>query len=131
MGDLSAIDGAANTKLVGSLPDGTETNMVKSTANGELQVDDSLVGNTGSQTAKTISAAVRAAVAGSNLAGRKVLSVYAKGGTVFWGFSSSVTPATGFPIYFRAPATIFDVSDGCTIWICASTPTEVVIGESP
>lgn len=130
MADLDTVTAAANTKIVGSDPVGAETYMVKATAKGELQVDDSLTG-AGSQAVKTVSAAALAAVGGANLAGRKVLSVYAKGGTVYWGFTSSVTPASGFPIYFRAPATIFDVSDGCSIWLAASMPTEVVIGEAP
>jgi len=117
------------TKIVGR----TEEYSADVDAKKRLAVvsDDSLVGNTGSQTSKTVSAATLAAVGGSNLANRKVLTVYAKGGTVYWGFSSSVTPSTGFPIYFRSPASIFAASDTCSIWLCASSPTEVIIGESP
>jgi len=118
------------TKIVGR----TEKHSADVDSRKRLAVvsNDSLVGNTGSQIAKTItSAASLAAVGGSNLAKRKVLTVYAQTGTIYWGFSSNVNPSTGFPIYRGAPATVFDVSDGCSIWLVSSSTQTARVGESP
>jgi hypothetical protein len=130
MGDLSSVDAAANTKIVGSDPIGSETTMVASTANQDLCVDDSLRGTGGNQTTKTVtSAPIRASVGASNMANRKTLVVYADD-DIFWGFTSSVTPLTGFPIYKKAPATIFAVGPECSIWLVASGTAIARIGES-
>lgn len=118
------------TKIVGR----TEEHSADVDSRKRLSVasDDSLVGNTGSQVSKTITSSPSlAAVGSSNLTNRKVLTVYAQTGIIYWGFSSNVNPTTGFPIYRGAPATVFDVSDGCSIWLVSSSTQTARVGESP
>lgn len=63
-----------------------------------------------------------AAVAASNLANRTLLVVTPTNGTVYWGFDSSVSAASGQPIN-RLDQAIFSVGPSVSIFLIASSGT--------
>jgi hypothetical protein len=132
MGDLSQIQSAEFVAVVGSDSSGNETNPVNSTANGEIKSAEMLRSG-GNQASKSMIAntAIRASVGASNLTGRKFLAVFAETNKIYWGFTSAVTIATGFPIEKNAPASVFAAGDDCNIWLVSGSTATVRIGESP
>ncbi len=129
MGDLSVVDRAEFVKLVGSDPTGGETTPVKASLNGELQSSD-IANNGGVDGAISVgTTAVIAKVGASNLANRKLLIIQALGGTLYWGFTSGVTTATGRRIEKGAVAYL-PFGPNTTVYLIASTvANDTRIGE--
>lgn len=97
MADLSDIQAAGSTKIVGSDSTGLEQTPVQSTANGELKVVDGLRngGVYGALNIPTANTPVEAKAGGARLANRKFLQVVIENNGIFWGFDSSVTTTSG------------------------------------
>jgi hypothetical protein len=132
MADLSQLQAAEFVAVVGSDSTGNETNPVNATQKGEIRSAEMLRSG-GNQASKSMIAntPIRAAVGASNLSGRKFLAVFAETGKIYWGFTSGVTVANGFPIEKNAPATVFAVGDDCDIWLVSGVTATVRVGESP
>lgn len=122
MADLTDLQAAGTTKIVGSDATGLETTAVKASANGDLNVEDILDqgGVHGVLSVGTTPVAVR--VGASNLANRKRLTFInnSTATALYYGFSNTVSAATGFPIFRNQP-----VSDAwgpnTTVWIVAAS----------
>ena len=121
MADLDEKNASGSSKLTGANSSGLETNFVGADANGDLQTSDSLRG-TGTQGAVSLgTTAVEVRVGGSKLANRKAVTVYNNSNkTIYWGYTSGVTKATGTPI-IRNSAWSWDINDGAgsTLYIIA------------
>lgn len=99
MADLDSLQSTDTIKIVGSTSLGVETTPIKSSLNGDLGVSDSVDngGVSGAISVSTTAIAVRAS--SSNLTNRKNLTFYNNGTqTLYWGYSSGVTPSTGIPL---------------------------------
>lgn len=97
MSDLSNIQAAGSTIIIGSDVTGVETTPVNSTPTGDLNVNDGLKaggvqGNLGLTTANI---AYEAKVGVSRLSNRKCLMIQAFDSDMFFGYSNSVTTSTG------------------------------------
>lgn len=71
--------------------------------------------------------AVEAKVGASKLTNRKSLTVCPTNGTVYWGYSSSVTTATGTPI---TAGNILPFGQNISIFLIAAATTDVRITEA-
>lgn len=128
MADLDQKDASMPVYLVGAEADGTETTPVKSTATGDLRVTDSLSLG-GVQGAITVGvSAVSAKVGVSNYSGRKMLTVMPTDGSVFWGYTDTVTTSTGTEIFRNQMAT-FKVEDTVSVWLVAAANRNVRVTE--
>lgn len=104
-GTVSLPTGAAtsanqtNGTQLSRITDGTT--QVGVTTSGNLRTADILNLGTGTQAALTVgTTAVEVKVGGSPLTNRKLATLYnSSNSTLYWGFSSGVTTATGTPIY--------------------------------
>lgn len=123
MADLSELNAAQNVKLVGQDLTGTETNPVKSAGNYDLSVADGLSqgGLTGELTLTLANTSYEAKVGVSRLSLRKNLMITALD-DMFFGYSNSVTVATGMPL-FKNQTIIFSIYPDSTfqIWLIASS----------
>jgi len=126
MADLNELQSSGMTKIIGSASDGAEQTPVKSTANGDLNVND-MLDNGGVQGAISVSTtAVAVRVGGSNLANRKALTAHNNGtATLYWGYTNAVTTATGTPL-MRNQFAVWDAGPNTTIWIIAASGTHDV-----
>lgn len=131
MADLTDLQAAGSTKVVGSDASGLETSPVKVSANQDFGVAD-VCDNGGVQgviAVGTTPVAVR--VGASNLANRKRLLFINTGAiNLYWGFANTVSQANGVIIFRNQP-----VSDSwgpnTTIWIVAQTGSgSITIAES-
>ncbi len=122
MGDVNRAKSVSYQGIVGAEKNGAEFDPIKSyNDNRELAVADVIDGD-GAEGAKTINdTAQLASVGGSALTGRKCLTLFNNSQTnsVYWGRTSSVTAASGTPIFpqqhagwrFTANADIYLVCD--------------------
>lgn len=132
MADLNELQAAQSVKIVGADATGLESNAVNSTSSGDLQTADIINVGTGVQGALTVSTtALEVKVGSFPLSERKLVTVYNNGtGTVFWGFTSSVTSTDGTPILKNQNAA-WSVGDNQAIYlISASGSNNVRITES-
>lgn len=131
MADLTGIEASQSVKIVGNDATGTETNPVRASANGDLNVGDLLTVG-GTQSNLTVgTSAVEVKVGASKLANRKCVTVMPVDADMYWGWTSGVTTSTGTPIFKSQKAT-FEVNDTATIFlICASASKNARITESP
>lgn len=122
MADLSDIQAAGSTKIIGSSVSGSETTPVDSTALGELKTADILNSGTGTQGALTVgTSAVIVRVGGSNLANRKLLTLHNNSlVTLYWGYTSGVTTANGTPL-FSGQMSGWAVGPSQNVYIIAGT----------
>jgi hypothetical protein len=96
---------------------------------GDLRVTSSL-GQGGGNVAKTVGTTpVRASVSSDNMLGRKILAVMPKNGTIYWGFSASVNPNTGFPI-LRGQLFTMQVNHNVDVWLVAEENQSVIMSEA-
>lgn len=136
MADLTELQAAGTTKIVGSDSTGVETNAVNATPNGELTVNDGLNagGLTGNLNLVTSGTTYEAKVGGSRLANRKSLMIMAFDNDMFWGYSNSVTTTTGFPL-LKGQTITFSIdanSSSFQVWlVCASNNKNARIVETP
>lgn len=100
MADLSDIQAAGSTKIIGSDATGLENTPVSATANGELRTANILNTGTGVQGSLTVGiTAVAVRVGASALANRQLVTFYNNSLVIiYWGLNSSVTTANGTPI---------------------------------
>lgn len=66
--------------------------------------------------------------AGTILVNRKLLHVTPTNGTIYWGYSNTVTTATGTPIFPNSTLWL-SVTDNIHVWIIAGTTIDARIGE--
>jgi hypothetical protein len=117
--DLTEVQSAGATKIIGSTSTGLETTPVKSTANGDLGVTD-IVDAGGVHAVIAVTSTPIAVKAGAaNLVNRKRLLFINQGSqTLYWGYDNTVSQSNGMPIFRNQP-----VSDSwgpnTTIWIVA------------
>jgi hypothetical protein len=130
MADLSVVDRADFVKLVGSDPIGGETTPIKSSLNGDIATSD-IADNSGVDGSLSVgTTALAARVGGANLANRKLLIIQAIGGVIYWGFSASVTTATGKRIE-KGATTFLPFGPNTTVYlIAAGAGNDTRIGEA-
>jgi hypothetical protein len=135
MADLSDLQAAGTTKIVGSDSTGLETNAVNATATGDLTVTDGLSdgGATGNLNLVTANTSYEAKVSSSRLPNRKLLTIMAFDNDMFWGFNNSVTTGNGFLLYKGQTISFsIDANSSFQIWlVCAVSNTNARIVECP
>lgn len=118
MADLTELQSASITKLIGSDITGIESTPVASSPNQDLFTRDTIntAGVYGALSVGT--SAVEAKVSTTKLTNRKELTVTPITNTVYWGYDSSVTTSTGTPIY-KGTTAVF--SKNISIFIISPT----------
>lgn len=131
MADLTDLEAAGSTKIVGSTSTGLETTAVGATPNGDLKNADLLAGG-GVQSSLTVGlTAVEVKVGASKLANRKIITIMPINRDMWWGYTSGVTIATGTPVFKNQTLTI-SASDTCTVYLITDQAAkEARITESP
>lgn len=120
MGDLTEIQAALPIKIVGASSTGVESNFADVSANLEIKVVDTLNSTSAYSSLTVGTSAVELKVGGSRLANRKTLFFQnTSGGTLFFGFSSSVTTANGQPVQ-KNQLIQLTVGDSVQVWLIAS-----------
>lgn len=152
MADLSDIQAAGVTKIVGSDSSGVEQTPVQSTSNGALH--SNLRNNAGTEvgtvltpitvhkgirtggvhanvSVPTANTPVEVKVGGSRLSNRRTVTIVPDA-DMFWGYSNTVTTSSGTPIY-KNQFMSFDVADDTVqIWIiCGSASKNMRVTEAP
>lgn len=86
-----------------------------------------IINTSGVQGFLTVStSAVEAIVSVSRLTNRKLLTIHNDGPTtIYWGYTNTVTTATGTPIFKNQLAT-WDIGDGLGVWLIAGTAGNTV-----
>lgn len=141
MADLTEVQAAGTTKIVGSDVSGSEQAPIQSTNNGALHINlrDSagleivslginvnIAAIHGAISVSTV--AIQAKVGASNLVNRKVLIITPTTGPVWWGSNASVTTLTGTKIY-KNQTTSLDFTDNVPVYIIGLATTDVRIVE--
>lgn len=124
MPDLNELDAAGATKIVGSDETGVEQTPVRSSGTGKLNVNN-IINNDGDQGSMSISSslAVEVKVGVSPLPDRISLTLYNSGSQkLFWGYTSSVTAATGTEI-FKKQTVVWDVGPNQSVYVIAASGT--------
>ena len=124
MADLTEIQSALSTKIIGADSTGLETNPMAVGINGNAKVGDGLKdgGVYGVRNLPTANVAVEAKVGASRLIARKLLIINIESTGVFWGFDSSVTSTSGFPTVNAQVLTFnIDPDSSFQIWLVCST----------
>lgn len=100
MADLNNIQAADTTIIVGSDATGTETTPLSVSTNGQAKVVDGLRqgGVYKELIIPTTGTAVEVKVGPSRLANRKFITIHTLTPSIWWGYDSSVTVATGTPL---------------------------------
>lgn len=102
MADLTDIQAAGSTKIVGSDSTGLETNPLVVTSIGQATVSDGLSGGSavyGNLSVPTANTAVEIKVGGSALTNRKSVTFFALDADFYWGYSNSVTTSNGTQLF--------------------------------
>lgn len=128
MADLVGTQADLPVGITGLTPTGVPTNPVNADANGNLYVKDILLSATQMKSLSVSTTAVQALGGASILADRKTLIICPTGGTIYWGNSSSVTTATGFPI-FPNQTVMLSVSSAISIYLIAAAATTTIVFE--
>lgn len=130
MADLSDVDAAQSSKLIGADSSGVETTPVRSSAAGELATTDTLNGGASAQAVIVVgTSVVELKVGGSALTNRKVLTAE-PAGKIFWGYTNTITTSTGFTLNKDAVIS-WDASPTRPIYAIATANTNVKVGETP
>lgn len=126
MADLSDLQAAQATKIVGSDTSGVETNAAKVSPNQDLGTSDVLTTAAVTATLALTTAATEGKVGASALANRKYFIMEALNTNVKWGFSSGSQP---FDL-FKSQLIMVPAGPGISFWFKMSTGTgNVVIAE--
>lgn len=96
--------------------------------NNQLQVRDGLNVSSQYRAQSVTTSAAEALGAGTILAGRKLLSITPTNGTIYWGFSSSITTVTGTPL-FPNNTLFLSVTDNVHVYLISAVTTDVRIAE--
>lgn len=131
MADLSPVDRAGNTKLVGSDTAGGETNFIRSTGNQDIGSDDTP--NTDGETVVVSvgTTAVKADTSGgaANMTDRKWVNLQPKVNGIYWGRKNTVTTTTGFKL-FKDQIAFIRSGPNLDVWLIAGTAAnDCVVGE--
>ena len=122
MADLTDIQAAGSTKIIGSDATGLETTPMAVSANGDAGVADGISGP-GLQaglTATTANVAVQLMVGASPLSNRKSVTCQPISADFYWGYTNAVTTSSGTLIR----------KESFTAWACdptATTPIQIWI----
>lgn len=125
VGNLQPAGATPATTIYVRLNDGTNSTIV---FNGQLETADIL--NTSAQyRAQSITTTAALALGGgSALANRKALHITPTNGTIYWGYSSSVTTASGTPL-FSNQTRDFSIGPNITVYVIAATTVDCRIAE--
>jgi hypothetical protein len=125
MADLTDLQAAGSTKIVGSDATGTETNPVKATTLGEIQAVD-VPNQTGlSGVVNLTTTAVEGKVGGATMVNRKYIEMQAISSNVKWGYNTSCPFDLFKNQFFSLPA-----GENCKVYFKVSAGTgSVAIGE--
>lgn len=132
MADLDNLQASQSVKIAGADSSGNETTFVKATDSGDIQSADLVNVGTGVQSALTVGiTSVEIKVGASPLANRKLLTLYNNSNvTIYWGYTSGVTVASGTPI-FKSQFITWAVGDQQSIFViagAASNDTRITEG---
>jgi hypothetical protein len=105
--------------------EGTEAIPISGTFTGTIVIG---LQSTGLQSNISVLAATEVKVGASRLANRKIVVIQPTDGSVFMGFSSGVTTASGIEV-FKKQTIFVDVTDTGQVWLVANSSTNVRIGE--
>lgn len=127
MADLSDLQAAGYTKIVGSDSSGVETNPAKVSANQDLSTSD-IIDNGGTYGTLTVgTSAVALRVAGSNLANRKLLTIdNTSNSTIFWGYDNSLTTSNYAGRIFKDQQASWAIGPNANIFLIAAGAGNVV-----
>jgi hypothetical protein len=122
MADLNEQQSSGSIKISGADSNGTETNFVGATINGDLETAD-ILNSQGTQGVLTINST-------PNLTGRKLVTLYHdSSNTVYWGYTSGVTTSNGTPLV-KGQMTQWPVGDAIDIYLVASSSVSARITEA-
>ena len=127
MADLTDITAAQSVKIIGADLTGLETYPMNTSSLGEGLVVETLRVGGVNGVISVSSTAIEAKVGGSRYADRKLLTVIPTNGTIYYGYSNSVTVVDGTPIY-KNQLCIIAIAD-IPIWLIAASATNVRITE--
>lgn len=161
MADLTDIQSAGATKIIGSDTTGVETYPVNAdssgnlstkvnngsgsdavniqdggnsiTVDGEVKTDNTLTsgGTQGVLTLTLANTAYELKVGASRLTGRKLITAIPIDRTVYWGYTNAVTVTTGTPL-IKSQFISWEMDDVGSVWlICDQAAKTVRITESP
>lgn len=129
-GDFFTVTNPLSTNL----SNGTDETSIS--VNGDLSVSDGLHsgGIQGSLVLTTANTSYEAKVGSSRLANIKSLTIFAQSKNIFWGYNSSVTPATGTPLFINQfiEFSLNPEDSNVQVWVVSSNSnSSVLITESP
>ena len=129
MADLNDLERAEAIKIVGSAPDGTETNPVGASNNRELFAADTC-NNGGVHAELTVGSTPVELKAGASVhPNRKYITMLAKDNEIYWGYDNTVTVVSGTRI-FKNQLLILPIGAGTSVWLVANIAgRNVSIGE--
>ena len=105
-----------------------QTDSLSLTIDGDLRVAD-IVNTSGQYGAQSVTTtAAEALGAATILANRKSLTITPTNGTIYWGFSNTVTTTTGSPI-FKNQSMSFAIGANLHIYVIAAATTDCRIAE--
>lgn len=121
MGDLSDVQSAGSTKIIGSDSTGLETTPVRANSSGDMRVSDVSSGG-GVEGALTVgTTAVEVKVGRSALSNRVLVTLFNNSNvTIYWGYTSGVTTTTGTPL-FKSQERGWACTPGTTIYVIAGS----------
>lgn len=127
MSDIARNSADLPIVIIGATTSGVPTTPVSASPNGDLAVTD-IIDNAAVFGAISVSTtAVEAKVGASALVNRKSLTICPTNGVVYFGFTSSVTVATGTPI---SSGNILPFGFAISVFLIASATTDVRITEA-
>lgn len=126
MADLSELQAAGATKVVGSNTSGVETNAAKVSSNQDLGTSDILDSGGVDAIVALTTTPVQLKVGASALANRKYMVIEALSTNVVWGFSNTTQ---SFDI-FKSQLIMIPVGPNTQVWAKMSTGTgNIAVGE--
>lgn len=118
--------GTTAAPIASRLSDGSDLSLI--TPSGDLQVAD-LINVAGQYRAQSVTtSAAEALGAASILSNRKMISITPTNGTVYWGYSNSVTTVNGTPI-FKNQTMVISVGSNVHIYLIAGSTVDCRITE--
>jgi fibrillarin-like rRNA methylase len=128
LGDLTDLQAAGTTKIVGSDSTGLETTAVNASDNGELYTRDIINSNLINGAISVTDTPIEAKVGASALTNRKFITITPTTGVIYWGSSSSVTVSEGTPIFKNQVLTL-SFSENVSVYLVAESTIDCRIVE--
>ena len=122
MADLTDIQAASSTKIVGSDSNGLESTPVKASGTGDLGTSD-IIDTAGSHTTLTVgTSAVQVKVGGSNLLNRKLLTLdNTSNAILYWAYSSGVTTTSFAGRIFKDQQASWAIGPNLSVYVIAGS----------